>query len=36
MTALRLIAVAPANAALVAQLTEQWKKGWRGAVPRTP
>ena len=27
------IAGVPANAALVAGLMEQWKKGWRGAVP---
>jgi iduronate 2-sulfatase len=27
------IADDPANAALVGQLTEQWKKGWRGAGP---
>jgi arylsulfatase A-like enzyme len=27
------IADDPASAGLVAQLTEQWKKGWRGAMP---
>ena len=27
------IAKLPANAALVAQLTEQWRKGWKGAMP---
>jgi hypothetical protein len=27
------IAGVPANAALVAGLMEQWKKGWRGAKP---
>jgi arylsulfatase A-like enzyme len=30
------IANEPQNAALVAQLTEQWLKGWRGAVPSKP
>ena len=30
------IANEPQNAALVAQLTEQWLKGWRGAVPPKP
>jgi hypothetical protein len=30
------IADDPANAALVARLTEQWLKGWRGAVPTRP
>ena len=27
------VAADPANAGLVARLTEQWIKGWRGAVP---
>ena len=30
------IANEPTNAALIAQLTEQWKKGWRAAGPSKP
>jgi hypothetical protein len=30
------VAADPANAAVVARLTEQWLNGWRGAMPPKP